>query len=1244
MAVIPQEVIDKVNNKLNAELILQRLGISLSSCNVEGQTIKCYCPIHKESIFRSLTIYKDQLKFKCAYTLCPGNKGGTLLDLYCQTMKQPLTTAILAWAKELKLEGQLPATDELIADAISRAESLAKSGNRAGAIQEFSSLKEFAPTQWNLWQRLVELYQEDKNLEAAAEQGFLAAKLAEEKKDRLQSMQFLETVVGFQPNYLPASELLAELYLQQKMTDKAVQLWQNNLPIYLEKDEFKSAISILEKLIEFYPDKPEYKLQAAELYPKVGQNDLAVHILEKLLTQYQYQANFDDVISVLDRLRTLAPNEIKWQKQLAEAYIQTNETSKAVAIFQQLAENFAKTGKIAEALQLLNQAFLADPENFSLIEQRIELLIVSKNINDAAPLMEYLAEQYTKQNELDKVAQIYTRQIALFPNDPEVRTKLIEVYIKLGKNDQAIVQYQQIVEQYIEQQELSAAVDTYQAMLRLTPEDLLLHTALAELYLKMEKQKEAIAEYLEIGKQLESKRELPKAIETYVRIIEIDSEQFVAREKLISAFLATNQTERALSAKLSLAQVYQKKNTLPMAIKLGQQILLTEPQHLAALNLVLECYQAQNNRARIPAIYHRLGKAYIDRKDANKAANMFRRVLEFTPENVNVLLGLAELLIELKAGAEAKKIFSQLGGIFEKKQDLKRAIQTYEHILSLDPQDLATAEALVQLEQTWASKRPDLIPTAQMVEHSLQLAKIYLQKNLFQEAESLAEQILRLAPGEENVYRLLADTYQKTGRKDTAIQILLQLADVFLNQKKTAQAIDEFQHILQLDSTQIETRKKLVDAYLAAKNNNDAANQLRILAEHYRTAQDYPNAIATFEQQLNLLPNNVEIIAQLAALYQETQAADSAIALYTQLVDLYAKQGQSDKVSETYRTIVALDPENTDRREKLGQFYLKSGMIHEALLEYDVLATLLAQHSKFDEAIRVFLTMLNVDPNNLQIRVVIAEMYERMGSYSEAIAQFMAIAQSYLQTGDTEKALAMYQRAIALDPENTMILETLANLHKTTKKKSSAIEIYTKLAITYFEKDKITKAKEIYQTILELEPENIESHGQLVKIALMQGRKPDAVKFSQALGTIFYKRKAIPEAITAYQEAIKLDEENFSLRKEFIDLLLNAKKNTDAALQYQEIAKVYSGQGKINDAVNAYRSAIKLDPENISLHLGLIDTHLQEGLELELIDDYLAVADLYVKQGATKQAKSYYEKVLQLDSSNRIATKQLKKL
>ena len=231
MAVIPQEVIDKVNNKLDAELVLAKIGISIASCNIEGTTIKCFCPIHKESIFRSLSVYKDQLKYKCAYTLCAGNKGGTLLDLYCQTLKQPLTTAILYWAKELKLEAQLPATDELIADAMTRAESLATAGNRSAAISEFQNLIDFAPANWALWQRIIELQQAEGNLDAAAEQGFTAAKRAEDKKDRNQSIAFLEQVVDLKPDYLPSSELLAEFYQQLKQTDKAVNLWQKTLDL-----------------------------------------------------------------------------------------------------------------------------------------------------------------------------------------------------------------------------------------------------------------------------------------------------------------------------------------------------------------------------------------------------------------------------------------------------------------------------------------------------------------------------------------------------------------------------------------------------------------------------------------------------------------------------------------------------------------------------------------------------------------------------------------------------------------------------------------------------------------------------------------------------------------------------------------------------------------------------------------------------------------------------------------------------
>ncbi|MCX7919739.1 MAG: tetratricopeptide repeat protein [bacterium] len=1244
MAVIPQEVIDKVNNKLTAELVIEKIGVNLATCNIEGQTIKCFCPIHKESIFRSLSIYKDQLRFKCAYTLCPGNKGGTLLDLYCFSTKQPLATAILFWAKELKIEGQLPATDELIADAIARAESLVSAGKRETAIQEFQALLDFAPTNWSLWQRILDLYKETGLIDIAVERAFYAAKLADEKKNRKQAMVFLTQLIEWNPTHLLGNELLAELYLDEKQTEKATELWKKILPVYIEQKEYQSALQIIEKLIDLYPDLTEYKLQGAELYAQVGQTDQAIHVLEKLLTQYQYQANFEETIKVLTRLTELAPTEIKWQKQLAEAYIATDQTQKAVGILQQLADRFAKQNKIAEALQVLNQAFLADPENLSLVEQRIELLLATNQIHDAAPLMEYLAEQYLQKNELDKVAGIYQRQIALVPQDTDLRYKLIDVYIKLGKKELAFEQYQQLVNLYLAENEPTSAVEIYQAMLKLSPDDIAIHTALAELYQKLEKYKEAIQEYLEMGTLLEAKREFNQAIEKYNQIIAIDSDHIGVREKLITIYTQLKQPDKIREMKLALAQIYQKKNEIAKAIALAQEILADEPKHIPTLSLLLECYQSQNKLTEVAAIYDKLAQAYVDIKDINKAANMYRRELEITPNKPEVLLSLAELLTELRAISEAKKIYTQLGGIFEQKRDFKRAIETYEYILKLDPNDLTTAETLVKLEATHAGNYPTLMPVKQRVSHMLQLAKIYLQKNLFSEAEALAEQIVSLAPDEESVYRLLADTYQKTGRKDTALQILLKLVDVLLAQKKLDSAIDELQHILQIEPNHLETRKKLVAAYLNTKNYQEAGNHLHIIAEQYRSAQDLPNAIAAYEQQLKLFPENTEIITNLAQLYTETQQINSAINLYTQLANIYTKQGETEKIGEILRTIVSLDPENPERREKLGQFYLKSGMIHEALLEYDALATLFAQQNKFDDAIRIFLTMLNIDPNNLQIRVVIAEMYERRGAYSEAIAQYMAIAQAYLQSGDTDKSIAIYQRAIALDPENTMLLETVANLHKTTKKKSSAIEIYQKLAKTYFEKDKINKAKEIYETILELEPENVESHSNLIKIALMQGRKSDAVKYSQALGTIFYKRKAIPEAITAYQEAIKFDPENVALRKEFIDLLLNTKKNTEAVAQYQELAKLYAQQGKPTDAVNAYRAAIKLDPENVALYLGLIDTHLQEGLELELVDDYLAIADLYVKKGETQTAKEYYEKVLQLEPNNRTATKQLRKL
>ena len=97
---IEKSQVDKVNNHLKAEEVLQEIGYRIETIHQQGDNIRCFCPIHKETIFRSLIIDVIHNTYKCGYTLCEGFNGNNLLDLYSRCKGIPLDESVLYWAKK----------------------------------------------------------------------------------------------------------------------------------------------------------------------------------------------------------------------------------------------------------------------------------------------------------------------------------------------------------------------------------------------------------------------------------------------------------------------------------------------------------------------------------------------------------------------------------------------------------------------------------------------------------------------------------------------------------------------------------------------------------------------------------------------------------------------------------------------------------------------------------------------------------------------------------------------------------------------------------------------------------------------------------------------------------------------------------------------------------------------------------------------------------------------------------------
>ncbi|MCX7919400.1 MAG: hypothetical protein N3A72_07295 [bacterium] len=98
-------LVTRILNLLTPQEVLSALGIDQKhQATFNGNLMRVFCPIHKDTVVRSLAIDLDRKHFKCSYVPCAGYKGGNLLELYSLGKNIPLIDSVTFWATKLGIE------------------------------------------------------------------------------------------------------------------------------------------------------------------------------------------------------------------------------------------------------------------------------------------------------------------------------------------------------------------------------------------------------------------------------------------------------------------------------------------------------------------------------------------------------------------------------------------------------------------------------------------------------------------------------------------------------------------------------------------------------------------------------------------------------------------------------------------------------------------------------------------------------------------------------------------------------------------------------------------------------------------------------------------------------------------------------------------------------------------------------------------------------------------------------------
>jgi tetratricopeptide (TPR) repeat protein len=162
----------------------------------------------------------------------------------------------------------------------------------------------------------------------------------------------------------------------------------------------------------------------------------------------------------------------------------------------------------------------------------------------------------------------------------------------------------------------------------------------------------------------------------------------------------------------------------------------------------------------------------------------------------------------------------------------------------------------------------------------------------------------------------------------------MQEAERLVSQGKIAQAVKQYNHILEKDPTEIALLNTIGDLHYRDKNVAEALKCFYRLAEAFVKDGFTVKAIAIYRKISKIDPDSVEPLIKLAELYGLQGLGREAREHYAQAIESYKKKHQPDKALEIFHKIIALDPENKTYRLRLAEFAEELGQKEEAARAY----------------------------------------------------------------------------------------------------------------------------------------------------------------------------------------------------------------------------------------------------------------------------------------------------------------------
>ncbi len=720
----------------------------------------------------------------------------------------------------------------------------------------------------------------------------------------------------------------------------------------------------------------------------------------------------------------------KWQEAIKEFEIAITEVTDEPAPYAGLGMAHLELNQLKEALD--NYKLAARYSRGDVIYLR-QVADVQERLNmygEAGKTYMAIGEIELNRRRLTEAMDNWNRAVRLEPDLLRAHQRLASIYQRQGSTHNAIREYLAIARILNSQGETRNALQACQLALKLDPRNAEVLTAI---------------EQLRSGEKLEGESDSP-AYQSSDSISEVAQHMAAAlQEKTGSAAKTADaaspvQDARRLASEKLAEDIFEDENVELNAQTLQLSTLISKALDFQTRSMTNEAISAYEEAMGMgldnTAAHFNLGLLYQDKLRFEDAIREFEVSVKDHDFRLASYFSLGECHRARGRIEKALEHFINVLKIVDlatvQHSQADRLIELYENLadslMAQGERDQASAfaNALVEFlsHKGWEDKAKEargrldaisdsgmmilgdmLTAGSEQVLESLYLSQEYARRGMYDTAVEETYRAIQLSNDYLPAHMQLGELLGKQGRRDTAAQKFITVADTYRNRGDVNGAIVSYEKAVEMTPLDLAARNRLIDMLKQHGQIDRALDHYLAVGDAYYQLAQVDKARDTYQEALKLAPRGT--------------AEQNWKARFLRLAaEIDIQRFDWRRALAAYKELRELEPNDERTAITLVDLFYKVGQPVNAVGELDSYLKQLVRGGRGAKVVGILEDMVRQRPSDKNLVDRLSRLYLQQKRQTEAIELLDKLGEAQLEANERQAAYATIEKILALNPPN----------------------------------------------------------------------------------------------------------------------------------------------------------------------------------------------------------------------------------